>query len=88
MKPLVLLCVLLFCGCANLQKQETSSLKLRHAQLVEALSVSHFNVSFGPFGGGDGGRQGKIDEKERIERELLRRYKGGEEGAYLAIFGR
>lgn len=78
------------CATSRMQKASTDDLKLRHAQLVESLSGSQFNMRFGPpimmAFAGDGGRQDRINEKERIERELLRRYKSGDQRAYLAMF--
>lgn len=80
-------------GCASLQSKSTTDLKLRHAQLSERLGGSNVeltvNVSarrgFGGMGGDDD-HEDQWEEKERIERELWKRYQAGDKEAYLPIF--
>ncbi len=88
--------LLLFVGCAYTPenqirraversdaKKTTAQLKLRHAQLERETGGSHFE-----WGGAYGDRQAKVREMERIERELMRRYKSGDQEAFLPIFAR
>lgn len=92
MKPaLVIVCAIFLVGCATLSKQSTSELKLRHAQLEQYLASEKkgFEFKFGPplamaIMGDE--RQDRIEEKESIERELLRRWKHGDKDAHLPIF--
>jgi hypothetical protein len=84
--------VLFLLGCATLQKQPTADLKLRWNQCAEFLTGEKkaFDLKFGPLlwmamQGDD--RKDRIEEKERIERELFRRWKAGDKEAFLPIFG-
>jgi len=91
----LLVLVLILTGCASIQSKyantTTPEMQLRHRQIEEWL-VSEKNgmdIKIGsPFMMmGDGGRKDRINEKEEIEKELLRRYQSGDKAAYLAMFG-
>lgn len=97
MKPLFVVTVLfLIVGCASpekkLSREGTTELKLRHQQCLDYLRAERkdFEFKFGPPLAmaiqGDP-RKERIEEKERLERELLRRWKAGDAEAYLPIFG-
>lgn len=83
--------LLLAIGCASMEQHyssySTSQLKLRVAQLNEALNVEPggWHISTGSAHNED---KDKRREKEEIETELLRRYKDGDNEAHLAIFDR
>lgn len=93
---LLALALILFCGCASVQKRyastSTQQLHLRHHQIVQYLDATkgQFSFKFGPPGymmmQGDP-RADRIKELEEIEQELLRRYHTGDSAAYLPIFG-
>jgi hypothetical protein len=71
---------------AVLRRKSTPELKLRHNQLAQRLGDNRLEVSVGPFGGGTKGHEDEWNEKERIERELLKRYQAGDKEAFLPIF--
>lgn len=88
---------ILLIGCASpevaLQKRyhrkSTVELKLRRQQLLDDVGRGGFDLRFGsPLALAMMGnpREGKIKEKEEIERELLRRYASGDRAAWLPIF--
>jgi hypothetical protein len=95
MKQLSILTLLvLLIGCAyapeNLAKRavaksdarkSTSDWKLRHAQLERETGGAHWES-----GRAYDDRQEKLREMEKIERELLRRYRAGDKDAFLATF--
>lgn len=58
-----------------------SELKLRRVQLMEQLSGWEIGS------GAQSHRKDMFEEKEQIERELLRRYQAGDKAAYLPVFG-
>lgn len=83
--------LLVSCAGGKFSKRSTADLKLRHAQIIEALGMdaNRIDVKIGhPFFMGSGDRKDRIEEKENIERELLRRYEAGDKGAHLPIFDR
>ena len=84
---------MLFCGCAttNYTKTSTAELKLRHTQCVEYLTAEkkQWELKFGsPLQMAMMGdpRRDRIEEKERVEKELLKRWKAGDKEAYLPVF--
>jgi hypothetical protein len=88
----IVLAVGILCGCQSLQgkysKTTTPQLQLRHEQLVEYLNSEKksFEFHFGnPMFQSDP-RKDRIEEKEDIETELLRRYQAGDKTAYLPMF--
>jgi hypothetical protein len=88
---LTLLALVLFIGCAAQQKRiarmPTAELKLRRQQLIEEITQPQgFRLS--GFRPGTEGHQDAMDEKNKIEFELLRRWKAGDKGAYLPQFSR
>lgn len=88
----VLVLSVVLCGCASTDgkrdTRSTSELHLRRNQIVQALGEeSKIEIDFlkpiwmrGPT------RADRIEEKEEIERELLRRWKNGDKEAYLPLF--
>lgn len=93
---LLALALILFCGCASVQKRyastSTQQLQLRHHQIVKYLDATkgQFSFKFGPPGymmmQGDP-RADRIKELEEIEQELFRRYNSGDSAAHLPMFG-
>ena len=87
--------IILLCSCGTLESKyantTTTQLKLRHTQCVQFLTQEKksldIRIGSSPFGMGDGGRKDRINEKEEIENELLRRYQAGDKDAYLPMFG-
>lgn len=77
----LLLAMLLSLGCASEQKKiarmSTAELKLRRQQLVEEIAQP-VGIRLSGFHPGTEGHEGEIDEKNKIEFELLRRWKAGE----------
>lgn len=63
-------------------KRSTADWKLRHAQLEREIAPGTQWTT----GKAYEERQLKLREMEHIERELFRRYKAGDTGAYLPIF--
>lgn len=90
MRSVLLLSLFLLVGCAGLSKTPTSELKFRHNQIIQYLNTERrgFEFKAGPpwMGGVGSEREGRIKEKEEIERELLRRYHSGDAAAHLPIF--
>ena len=86
----ILACLLI--GCASVQskysKTSTTELAMRHTQCVQYLNNEHgFRFAFGPGAAFMGDpRADRIKEKERIEKELLKRYTAGDKAAYLPMF--
>jgi hypothetical protein len=86
----------LFClvGCASdreFLRQSTQDLKLRHAQIAQSLGYDKDQPDIDfikPIWMRGPSKSERIEEKEKIERELLRRWQSGDQGAYLPIFGR
>lgn len=87
---------IVFAGCATPEKKyahvSTPELQLRRQQCVDFIAAKSNRTEF-KFGPplamammGDGGLQDRIEEKEKIERELLRRYRAGDAEAFLPIF--
>jgi hypothetical protein len=67
----------------------TAELKLRHSQLRESLGYDKGQPDIDfvkPVWMRGPSRSERIEEKERIERELLHRWKGGDQEAHLEIF--
>ena len=88
----IVLAVGILCGCQSLQgkysKTTTAQLQLRHEQLVEYLNSEKKSFEFhlgNPMFQSDP-RKDRIEEKEGIETELLRRYQSGDQAAFLPMF--
>jgi hypothetical protein len=85
------LVLLLAVGCASEQKKtagkSTAELKLRRQQLTEEIAQPQ-GWRFSGFRPGSEGHEDQIKEKEKIEFELLRRWKAGDREAYLPQFSR
>ena len=88
------LCLFLLVGCASAEKKyattRTAELKLRHAQILESLGYDQNQPDIDflkPVWMRGPSRPQRLEEKETIERELLRRWQAGDNEAFLPIFG-
>jgi hypothetical protein len=81
----------LLIGCASETKKvhhmPTAELKLRRQQLIEEIAQPQ-GWRLRGFAAGTEGREEQIEEKEKIEMELLHRWQAGDQGAYLPQFSR
>lgn len=98
MRTCFLLIILLLCSCATNETRDdplaistTEELRLRHAQLTEALSLDTKQPDLEfmkPVWERGPSRKDRTAERERIERELLKRWQNGDQKAELPIFHR
>lgn len=81
---------------ARFSSKSTEELKLRRYQITELLWTSPVsaqnggqavNVNVGSSGIDSDRAEELFEEKSAIERELLRRWKAGDESAWLEVFG-
>lgn len=93
MKAFILLLAVLLVGCSSIEKKiaqtSTPELKLRHQQLASSLGYdkNQPDIDFlKPVWMRGPSKSERIEEKEAIERELLRRYSAGDSNAKLDIF--
>jgi outer membrane biogenesis lipoprotein LolB len=91
MRLFALLSILLLYGCASDQKKfasvPTAELKLRRQQLIEEIAQPQ-EWRFTGFRKGTQGHEDQIEEKEKIEMELLHRCQAGDKAACLPQFSR
>lgn len=80
-------------GCASTEKKyaktTTVELKLRRQQCVDELNAGQGRFSFrfgGPWWAHGDDRKDVTKEKNKIENELLRRFKAGDQEAFLPVF--
>ncbi len=98
MNRITALLAIVFClgffGCATTPQKKyasvsTAELKLRHTQLAQALTGETGQPDIEwikPIWARGPSRADRINEKETIEFELLRRWKAGDQEAFLPAF--
>ena len=64
----------------DLEKKSTAELKLQRAQCVEFVDASRNSLTGDEI-------KAKMTEKEKVEKELLRRYQAGDKDSWLPVFG-
>lgn len=65
----------------DLENKSTAALMLQRGQCVDFLNASRNSLTSDEI-------KAKLTEKEKVEKELLRRYEAGDKEAWLPIFGK
>jgi hypothetical protein len=69
-------------GCTTIRDMSTRDLKLEHSQHDRVVGAGSY-----AWGSAMNERNDRIKKREKIERELLKRYQAGDKEAYLPVFG-